>query len=40
MYLEVTKGMSYDAMEDEGIMLPVVHSEIDYKQPLFMTRKF
>ena len=33
-------GMSYDAMEDEGIMLPVVHSEIDYKQPLFMTRKF
>jgi len=28
-------GISYDAMEDEGIMLPVVHSEIDYKQPLF-----
>ena len=28
-------GMSYGAMEDEGIMLPVVHSEIDYKQPLF-----
>jgi acyl-CoA thioester hydrolase len=28
-------GVSYSQMEDEGIMLPVIHSEIDYKQPLF-----
>ena len=28
-------GVSYSRMEDEGIMLPVIHSEIDYKQPIF-----
>jgi acyl-CoA thioester hydrolase len=28
-------GVSYRRMEDEGIMLPVIHSEIDYKHPLF-----
>jgi acyl-CoA thioester hydrolase len=28
-------GVSYSRMEEEGIMLPVIHSEIDYKQPIF-----
>lgn len=26
-------GLSYKEMEEEGIMLPVVHFEVDYKKP-------
>ena len=29
------RGYSYKVMEDEGIMLPVVHFSIDYKRPAF-----
>tara|TARA_B100000963_G_scaffold351318_1_gene362746 strand:- start:895 stop:1317 length:423 start_codon:yes stop_codon:yes gene_type:complete len=32
-------GVSYGSMENDGIMLPVVHSEIDYKHPLFYDEK-
>lgn len=28
-------GMPYSEMEAEGIMLPVVHTQIDYKAPIF-----
>lgn len=28
-------GFSYRALEDSGIMLPVIHSEIKYKEPIF-----
>lgn len=28
-------GLSYRKMEEEGVMLPVVSMEIDYKQPVF-----
>lgn len=28
-------GLSYRKMEDEGIMLPVIHAELDYKVPVF-----
>ena len=28
-------GISYAAMEDKGVMLPVIHSEVDYKAPVF-----
>ncbi len=28
-------GVSYRQMEDDGIMLPVIHAELQYKLPLF-----
>ncbi len=28
-------GMPYTALEEEGIMLPVVHTEVDYKSPIY-----
>lgn len=28
-------GISYRELEDQGIMLPVIHTEIDYKKPVF-----
>jgi acyl-CoA thioester hydrolase len=28
-------GVSYKKMEDDGFMLPVIHSEIRYKNPVF-----
>lgn len=28
-------GISYRQLEDQGIMLPVIHTEIDYKKPIF-----
>jgi acyl-CoA thioester hydrolase len=28
-------GLPYSALEAEGIMLPVVHTRIDYKAPIF-----
>lgn len=28
-------GMPYSELEDEGIMLPVVHASIDYKAPIY-----
>lgn len=28
-------GVSYKTMEDDGYMLPVIRSEIEYKQPVF-----
>ena len=28
-------GISYSGMEDQGIMLPVIHSEVEYKSPIF-----
>lgn len=28
-------GVSYRKMEDDGIMLPVIHSEIRYKNPVY-----
>lgn len=28
-------GLSYSKMEDEGIMLPVIHAELEYKSPVF-----
>jgi len=28
-------GLPYKKMEEEGVMLPVVHAEIDYKLPLY-----
>lgn len=28
-------GMPYSALEEQGIMLPVVHTSIDYKAPIF-----
>ena len=28
-------GVRYSTMEKDGIMLPVIHSEIDYKHPLY-----
>lgn len=28
-------GLSYRTMEDEGIMLPVIHAELDYKSPVY-----
>lgn len=28
-------GMPYSEMEAEGIMLPVVHTQVDYKAPVF-----
>lgn len=28
-------GLSYRELEDKGIMLPVIHTEIDYKKPVF-----
>ena len=28
-------GVSYKKMEDDGFMLPVIHSEIQYKNPVF-----
>ena len=28
-------GFSYRDLEESGIMLPVIHSEIQYKQPIF-----
>ena len=27
-------GLSYREMEDEGIMLPVIHSQLEYKKPI------
>lgn len=29
------RGYSYKQMEDDGIMLPVVHFSVDYKRPAF-----
>ncbi len=41
-YFEVTRtemirnsGFSYQQLEESGIMLPVIHSEIQYKEPVF-----
>ena len=28
-------GISYREMEDSGIMLPVIHAELEYKNPIF-----
>jgi acyl-CoA thioester hydrolase len=28
-------GLSYRELEDEGVMLPVIHSELDYKIPVY-----
>ncbi len=28
-------GLSYQKMEEEGIMLPVIHAELEYKSPVF-----
>lgn len=28
-------GMPYSALEEQGIMLPVVHTRIDYKAPIY-----
>lgn len=28
-------GVSYADMEDQGVMLPVIHSEVDYQAPIF-----
>jgi len=28
-------GISYRELEDEGVMLPVIHSELDYKLPVY-----
>lgn len=28
-------GMPYSSLEKEGIMLPVVHAEVDYKAPIY-----
>ena len=28
-------GLSYRAMEDEGIMLPVIRAEVDFRSPVF-----
>lgn len=28
-------GFSYARLEDNGVMLPVVHTEVDYKAPVF-----
>lgn len=28
-------GMPYTALEEKGIMLPVVHTEVDYKAPIY-----
>ncbi len=28
-------GLSYRKMEDEGIMLPVINAELEYKSPMF-----
>ena len=28
-------GVSYAAMEDQGVMLPVIHSEVEYRAPIF-----
>ena len=28
-------GISYKELEDDGIMLPVIHAEIDFKSPIF-----
>lgn len=28
-------GISYKQLEDSGIMLPVIHSEVEYKTPIF-----
>ena len=30
-----TLGMSYRELEDQGIMLPVIHAELEYKKPIF-----
>ena len=27
-------GFSYRELEDKGVMLPVIHSELEYKQPI------
>lgn len=41
-YFEVTRtemirdsGFSYHALEESGVMLPVIHSEIQYKEPIY-----
>lgn len=41
-YFEVSRtemirsyGLSYRRMEDDGIMLPVIHAELEYKSPVF-----
>lgn len=28
-------GMPYSALEEKGIMLPVVHTQVDYKAPIY-----
>lgn len=28
-------GMPYSALEEEGVMLPVIHTSIDYKAPIY-----
>lgn len=28
-------GLSYKKMEDDGIMLPVIHAELEYKSPVY-----
>jgi acyl-CoA thioester hydrolase len=28
-------GMPYSSLEEEGIMLPVIHTSIDYKAPIY-----
>lgn len=28
-------GLSYRELEDKGIMLPVIHSELEYKKPVY-----
>ncbi|MEQ9310062.1 MAG: thioesterase family protein [Balneolaceae bacterium] len=28
-------GLSYQKMEDDGVMLPVIHAELEYKSPVF-----
>lgn len=33
-------GFTYAALEQSGIMLPVVHAEVDYKEPLLYDEEF
>jgi acyl-CoA thioester hydrolase len=33
-------GLSYAKLEELGIMLPVVHAEVDYKEPLYYDELF
>jgi len=32
-------GLSYRELEESGVMLPVIHSEIEYKKPILYDEK-